>query len=80
MSLSPAVLTPANAASIDQAVAVYMEEAPGTPDDSGELEAYAWCRLGAVPQSWEDDRSYTALACTVHARLDPGDGRDGLAG
>jgi hypothetical protein len=41
LSLSLAILTPENATSIDKAVAVYMEEAPGKPDDSGELDAYA---------------------------------------
>jgi hypothetical protein len=41
MSLDLFVLTPANAASFEQALAIVMEEATGTPDDSGELEAYA---------------------------------------
>ncbi len=41
MSLDLVVLTPANAASFDQALAVYREETLGTPDNSGELEAYA---------------------------------------
>jgi hypothetical protein len=41
VSLDLFVLTPANAASFDKAIAVVMEETPGTPDDSGELEAYA---------------------------------------
>jgi len=41
MSLELAVLTPENALSVELAAAVYMEERAGTPDDSGELEAYA---------------------------------------
>jgi hypothetical protein len=41
VSLDLFVLTPANAASFDKAIAVVMEEVPGTPDDSVELEAYA---------------------------------------
>ena len=41
MSLDLFVLTPANAASFDHALAIVMEEAPGTPDKAGELEAYA---------------------------------------
>ena len=41
MSLDLFVLQPANAASVDQAVAIVMEETPGTPDDSGALAAYA---------------------------------------
>ena len=41
MSLDLAVLTPANAASVEQARAIYVEETVGTPDDSGQLEAYA---------------------------------------
>jgi hypothetical protein len=41
MSLDLFVLTPANAASFEQALAIVMEEATGTPDHSGELKAYA---------------------------------------
>src|SRR5439155_10854706 len=41
MSLDLFVLTPANAASFDHALAIVMEDAPGTPDKAGELEAYA---------------------------------------
>jgi hypothetical protein len=41
MSLDLFVLTPANAASFDQALAIVMEEEPGTPDTSGNLAAYA---------------------------------------
>jgi hypothetical protein len=41
MSLDLVVLTPGNAGSFDQALAVCSEEAAGVPDDSGELEAYA---------------------------------------
>ena len=41
VSLDLFVLTPANASSFQQALAVVMEETPGTPDNSGELEAYA---------------------------------------
>jgi hypothetical protein len=43
MSLDLFVLTPANATSFEQALAVVMEEEAGTPtrDSSGELEAYA---------------------------------------
>ena len=41
MSLVLVVLTPANATSVEQAGAIYMEETAGTPDDSGQLEAYA---------------------------------------
>ena len=41
MSLEIAVLNSTNATSVDQAVAIYMEEATGIPDESGELEAYA---------------------------------------
>lgn len=41
MSLDLFVLQPVNAASVDQAIAIAMEETPGTPDDSGALAAYA---------------------------------------
>jgi hypothetical protein len=41
MSLDLFVLIPSNAASFEQALAVVMEEIPGAPDTSGELEAYA---------------------------------------
>ena len=41
MSLDLFVLTPANASSFQRALAVVMEETPGTPDNSGELEEYA---------------------------------------
>jgi hypothetical protein len=41
MSLDLVLLTPENAGSFDQALAVCSEEKTGVPDDSGELEAYA---------------------------------------
>src|SRR5689334_16554340 len=41
MSLDLLVLQAANAESVEQAVAIAMEETPGTPDDSGALAAYA---------------------------------------
>jgi hypothetical protein len=41
VSLDLAVLTPANAGSLDQALGVYSEDQAGVPDDTGELEAYA---------------------------------------
>ena len=41
MSLDLFVLQPANAASVEQAVAIAMEESEGTSDDSGVLAAYA---------------------------------------
>jgi hypothetical protein len=41
MSLDLFVLQPGNAASVGQAIAVVMEERLGTPDDSGELAAFA---------------------------------------
>jgi len=41
MSLDLFVLTPANAASFEQALAVVMDEEAGTPDSLGQLEAYA---------------------------------------
>jgi hypothetical protein len=40
MSLDLFVLTPANAGSFDQALAIVMEEAAGTPDNAGKLAAY----------------------------------------
>jgi hypothetical protein len=52
MSLDLFVLTPANAASFDKAIAVVMEETPGTPDDSGELEAYAKEVYDAYGDDW----------------------------
>ena len=41
MSIDLGVLTPENAQSVEQARAIFMEEAGGMPDPSGELEAYA---------------------------------------
>lgn len=41
MSLDLFVLQPANATSLEQAIAVAMEETKGAPDDSGVLAAYA---------------------------------------
>jgi hypothetical protein len=41
MSLDLFVLTPTNATSFEQALAVVMEEAAGIPDSSGQLVAYA---------------------------------------
>jgi len=41
VSLDLFVLTPANASSFQQALAVVMEETSGTADSSGELKAYA---------------------------------------
>ena len=40
MSIDLGVLTPENAQSVEQARAIFMEEAGGIPDQSGELEAY----------------------------------------
>jgi len=41
MSIDLGVLTPENAQSVEQARAIFMEEAGGIPDQSGELEGYA---------------------------------------
>ena len=41
MSLELSVLTPENAQSVEQARAIWMEEAAGVPDQSGQLVAYA---------------------------------------
>ena len=41
MSLELSVLTPENAQSVEQARAIWMEEAAGMPDQSGQLVAYA---------------------------------------
>lgn len=51
MSLDLVVLTRANAGSFDQALAVYSEEEPGSPDELGELEAYA----EEVYDAYDDD-------------------------
>ena len=51
MSLDLVVLPRANAASFDQALAVYSEEEPGSPDETGELEAYA----KGVNDAYDDD-------------------------
>jgi hypothetical protein len=51
MSLDLFVLTLANAASFEQALAVVMDEASGTPDNSGKLETYAQ----EVYDAYEDD-------------------------
>ena len=41
MSIDLGVLTPENAQSVEQARAIFMEEAGGMPGESGELKAYA---------------------------------------
>jgi hypothetical protein len=51
MSLDLFVLQPANARSVEQAVAIAMEEREGTPDDGGVLAAYA----RAVYDAYRDD-------------------------
>ena len=51
MSLDLAVLTRANAASFDRAVAVYSEQESGTTAESGELERYA----REVYDAYDDD-------------------------
>ena len=51
MSLDLAVLTPRNAGSFDQALAIYAGEELGLPDESGALEAYA----REVYDAYDDD-------------------------
>ena len=51
MSLDLVVLSQANAGSFDQALAIYAGEAPGSPDDSGALDAYA----SEVYNAYDDD-------------------------